>query len=803
MTIFSNHAPTGESQKFIVSPNEYSSEGRNIGYPLKFSVYVNKISSADGSVSVSEPRTVDNIQGSRLYLYHRPLIQSDGTISTITVSDGTIDTSLTNARQGYIVFSSLPTADFTVSYSAASDCLTAWGLNTLQDDVMEIEQVLGVTNETGYPGLRNLGYGIFDTPLDSNLVDVAQRAVYLSHLNQDVTIASTDETSLTGTLGNAHTIQLGRELDTVVVDAVDFYVKQSNGTEFVNIHLGNKTGDFITWSGQLSGEGPITVGGPSWSQYSGSMGGDVTTGVYTNSMLRVNGDASFLGDVYAVGSITIVNLTGEISTVVGDFRVTDELTVVGQSHLIGATNTNRLDVQTNIYLDGNLVADNVNGAGGGGQTLVDNLDASEVAHTYRTVTRKVLPNTVLNGRPLLTQLLPKQTFYTFAGTINYSNSPGDYYQLTGFATATAGPSGSYPNIIQMNFTDSPLPIVSGSAYPNGKLEGIWLESFMDPGALELYDINTGFKTPIFGYTVESGDGSYVYKLNLFSPELNSSNRVQTNDSLLLYNKYARPYDFITAAGGASPTFTVFADTSYPLEIAFEDEVRKMTSSTSSISLSTALTASITGLSNPATGVAYIFAKAEPDPELAPSFKARCVPFRMPGETAIGEVVASYDGSWSILDTTSYRPGAVYDSAWIPIMADAAYSGRVIDHTTTSTWFFSHNFGCDIDINRINAELYLGTHNATLPKSWAQNQPLAHSMITSDVRAGFNFSGLFTKIPLTNVNYSGSPEFLSAREASLVYLDSRFIGIKLNGYFLEEIDNASSPANLRLVVRRDS
>lgn len=30
---FSSHAPTGLSPKFVVSPNQYSDNGRNIGYP--------------------------------------------------------------------------------------------------------------------------------------------------------------------------------------------------------------------------------------------------------------------------------------------------------------------------------------------------------------------------------------------------------------------------------------------------------------------------------------------------------------------------------------------------------------------------------------------------------------------------------------------------------------------------------------------------------------------------------------------------------------------------------------------------
>jgi hypothetical protein len=40
--IFSIHAPTGQAEKEIVSSNEFSEKGRNIGYPSKFSVYTKK-----------------------------------------------------------------------------------------------------------------------------------------------------------------------------------------------------------------------------------------------------------------------------------------------------------------------------------------------------------------------------------------------------------------------------------------------------------------------------------------------------------------------------------------------------------------------------------------------------------------------------------------------------------------------------------------------------------------------------------------------------------------------------------------
>jgi hypothetical protein len=150
-------------------------------------------------------------------------------------------------------------------------------------------------------------------------------------------------------------------------------------------------------------------------------------------MLRVNGDVAVLGDLQSVGSLTVVNLTGEVSTVIGDFTITNDLRVQGSTRLIGPADVNNITVEQDETIYGDIIAGNQSSRGGNGHSLVDNLDASEVAHTYRTVMRKVLPNTVLNGRPLLSQLLPARSGYTFGSNISGSLTCGDQFVITGFA----------------------------------------------------------------------------------------------------------------------------------------------------------------------------------------------------------------------------------------------------------------------------------------------------------------------------------------------------------------------------------
>lgn len=802
--IFSTHAPTGESEKEIVSTNEYSPEGRAIGYPSKFSVYTRKISSSDGSQVVVESRNLSDIVGNRLYLYHRPSINANGTVSTFTVSDGTLDTTLTNAKQGYVVFSSLPAGSFTISYLAVPDNISSWYFNTLQDDVMEIQKVLGVTNDTGYPGTRNIAYAIFDTPSDVNLSGVLRRAVYLSHLGSDITIGSSNDANLTGTLGDEHTIQLGRYKDTVIFDASNIYLQQEAGTLNCTVWLGNKTGDYIRYSGQITGEGPVTIGGPSWAGYSGTLGGSLTEAYYTGAMLRVNGNVAVLGGLQAVGSITIVNMTGEISTVYGDFTVTDNLAVYGSSVFTSIVDFNEINVNSNATIQGNIIAGNSHGAGGNGQTLIDGLDASEIAHSYKTLARKVYPNTVLKGKKLSTQYLPTHLAYTFTNTITGEKLCSDSWQITGFATASAGPSGSHPNVIQVNFADYPIPIVTGTYSTTGSITGFWSPGMMDPGNLWIRDLNTYFEAPIYGYSIQSGDSTYLYKLNVYCPEY-TSNSPQTNDSLAIYNPNCVPYSFISSVGGASPTASILATSQEPFEVSFEDEVRKMTTNSSSISITTALQYSVSGIpfASYPTGVAYIFATNLSDPENAPGFKARSVPYAMPGETVIGEVKAYYSGSqWNILESVSYRPGAKYDSSWIPIV-NYIPSGRAL-YTLSGLRYFTHDIGPSIDMYNCEVDIYLAQFSNTKPNNWEQSQPLAYTASTTDYRNGFGFSGLFTKLQVGNAKYSGDTQLTSARDASIAYIDGRYIGIDFDptfGYALKA--GSPTPSYLRVIVRRTS
>lgn len=815
-SIFSTHAPTGAATT-VVSSNAYSSQGRNIGYPLNFDKYVRLISEADGSQTVIESRKTTDLVGSRLYLYHRPLINSNGSVATITVSDGTIDTNFTNAGQGYIVFSSLPSSDFTVTYVAVPDCDLTWSINTLQDSVMEMQNVLGPTNSPTFPSIRNLKIALFDSPQDAVTTNVLQNAYYMSHLDQNIVIASTDVAGLKPSRGDNHTIQIGREKDKVIFDVTGFTIQQTNGTLASTIRLGTETGDSLFWMGASSGAGPMTIGGPEWPMYSGIIFSTGLTGsFYSGAMLRVHGDAAFMGNVKAVGNITIVNTTGTTSTVLGDWTVQDDLFVNGTSYLNGPVEANTVYVNQNLYLSRNLIAENTAGAGGAGQTLVDNLDCSEVALSYSYVTKSKHNNSVISAPIQTGAVAPKKVTIRPWMALGPSSLVGDVFTITGSLNAAASSSGAHPSILQLLMD---VGIVSGM-YTGivGTSSGVWSQGMMDPGSMWIRMLDgpsQNYEAPVYGHTVEATTGvSRISRLNVFLPDP-IPNPPQTNNKYVLYNPKASPYRTISAVGGATPTFNVNATTIEPLAISFEDEVRILTTSTTSYSLTSALDYSISGLGGSTqTGIAYIFADSNnTDPENPPIFKAKAVPVRVPGQTAIGEIVASKSaGSWTILDTISYRPNGIYDSAWIPISQStsiSATSGRVtpgFSGTTTSPLrvYFHHYLGSDVEIGNISADLYLGKKQYT-SINWNQTHTPMYSFFGQDGRAGHGLNGSLIHVPL---GAKRTTNHITERDASIFYLDSAIIGVDISpgllaGFPTGASSTAASPNYLRLIVNKNN
>ena len=805
---FSTHAQTGlvPSAGTIVSPNEFAPEGQSIGYPQKIDVYVRKIANSDGSQTVTEIRQASDIVGNRLYLYHKPVVDAANNVTTISSSQGVINTILTNAKQGSITYSTNPTSEFSVTYNAAPDCISQYEFNTIQNSVMEIENLLGPGSNTGFAALRNLAYAVFDNP-GTNLSGIAPNALYLSYLNKDITIGSQ------GTSPTAHVVTLGAQIDQVNVDATGFKVYNTDGTKVSRIELGGTTGDLVTYQGIFSGEGPCWVGGSEWATNSPGFSGEsylfgMDSGAhYSGSMLRVYGDATILGGLQVAGPITLVHTTGQTSTVLGDFTVQDELFVYGVTHTIGNLDANRVTAKSTVTIQSDIVASNTKGSGPGGQCLVDNLDPSEVAHTYKAVSQRMMPNSIISAPIRRKYLSPQQSSTAVQYSLNFSGLPGDLWVLTGDVNANAGPSGSHPYIIQLNMLEK---VVSGTYDPysnpgntTGSKDGWWSPGMMDPGNTWVKIIagqGLNYTSPVYGYTVEGIGATHISGINVFCPE---GTGVSAGDTYMLYNPNAVPYEYIYTTNGANPTFQVSGSSSDPLRISFIDEVRELTAISPTYNLRTALENSVSGLPGSPfrTGVAYIVADSRgTDIESPPLFKARAVPFSMPGEVVVGEVIASQEsigGAWTQLETVSYRAGNVYDSSWIPIVSERGATGRAVPEPTGEPVYFSHHLGPDVNLVNTNIDIWLAKYGTTDPGTiWGnQTQTFGYSLFGQDSRNLFpTANGSIERVQLHS---SGE------RSAGVCYLDGKLIGLVLDPQLHAPVTGTAYMQYMRVVMRRDA
>jgi hypothetical protein len=201
-----------------------------------------------------------------------------------------------------------------------------------------------------------------------------------------------------------------------------------------------------------------------------------------------------------------------------------------------------------------------------------------------------------------------------------------------------------------------------------------------------------------------------------------------------------------------------------------------------------------------------------DIEANPTVVTRATPFRMPNETIIGEVVAtgSDEFGWTIAETTSYRPGGLYDSAWIPIHSGAGttpritHSGRVISNfeanATGNQLFFNHNLGAGLNFSDVNTTLYLGSYGSRPTDEIHINKyrSSVQSMWGHDFRGPVGLSGSFTSMSLNKDSVANSPE------ASVFFMDGRVIGIQFTDNVLDAPEGSDVKFDhLRLVMKRTS
>ena len=166
---YSSYGYTGdvEAAKNRIPNNAYDSNlAEAVEFPNKYDLFVNKDNTTVGAFSVVESHTLDDLNGSTLYLDHRPDVDANGTPVTISSSDGTLDQSTLNLTTATIDFSTLPTATtFTVSYSARGDKVWDSHINALQNAVMRVQTTLGLRN-----AIEGVGTGLITLPLVTHMI---------------------------------------------------------------------------------------------------------------------------------------------------------------------------------------------------------------------------------------------------------------------------------------------------------------------------------------------------------------------------------------------------------------------------------------------------------------------------------------------------------------------------------------------------------------------------------------------------------------------------------------------------------
>lgn len=347
---FSSYALTGlsASVKNFVDNNSNSSNSEVSSYPNKFDIFVNKENSSIGSFSVTEQHTLDQINGTMLYLDHRPTVDVTGGVSAFVISDGgIIDPSQTDIYSSTVQFTVLPVASpFTVSYSASSDKVQDSHINAIQNTLMNVESVLGIKSTAG-----GQGTGLVSLPLVTNatisslseyqtLQTLLPNIVFPAHLSNNFKLGSTNVVGVPG-YGTGVTIYIGNNSaasrDSVVIDANSFTLSTTNGlagNPGGTYNIGTTTGDYVNMSGCLTVASQTTIGLVGGAKGTVNMTVPGAAGAfYTGAMLRVHGGIWFGSGMSGNGSITFVTTTGQAVDVQGNLLATTlDVSTTSQFH---------------------------------------------------------------------------------------------------------------------------------------------------------------------------------------------------------------------------------------------------------------------------------------------------------------------------------------------------------------------------------------------------------------------------------------------------------------------------------------
>lgn len=398
---YSIYAFTGnaEGAKNRVSSNAADAiNSEDTGYPHRFDVFVNKENASIGGFAVTENHATADLDGSTLYVDHRFLVDATGGLGDITVSDGVLDISTINTSLSSIDFSTTPAGTtYDITYTATTDKVFDSHINALQNAMMQMQLKLGLQN-----AVDGVGTGLTTLPITTTFDPAGQASidqikssilpnmVMLGHLEANIKVGSTSNTSLTSHGGDGFTVQLGNETAAGSRDDLRWYGRSlyvgstDNHILPSDLQYSTATGDLVGFSGAVEFASQVTIGkrwGGAGVQLSngsfmppGFLPEDLS-GFYNNALLRVNGSVFIGNGMSGIGGFTFAITSGQIFDVMGTLEA-DDLRVINTSTFQGPS---AFRDQANASYPGYFTTNNdielrvkPNGKPG----LIDNLDPS-------------------------------------------------------------------------------------------------------------------------------------------------------------------------------------------------------------------------------------------------------------------------------------------------------------------------------------------------------------------------------------------------------------------------------------------
>ena len=540
---YSTQAYTGdvESAKNRIPSNSHATTPDQVLWPDRLDVFTNKENTSLADYAVTENHGLGELDGSTLYLHHRPATNSQGGFLDITPSDGAIDTGSTDLFQKSVQFSTLPTnSSFNISYTARGDKIEDTHINSMQNAIMAMQTVLGLKS----PG-SEVGTGLISLPIVTTM-DIATLTelqtlqgflpgvVLTKHLQEDFYLTSTNDPDLpaqniTVWLGNTGTVSRDQavfDFDRIQVQATN--TLNPDGLPSGQYIYSSNTGDFVGFSGCVEFASQMTVGMPYGTcidplQFTVP---EEAGAFYSGAAIRAHGGIWFGSGLSGNGDVTFMTTTGEAVTVQGSFIATT-LTVNDQAAFNGVS---RFNNAVEIMHPGYLTTNNditMGNKPNGQPTKIDGLDPSYA-------------KAVLDHTPVIKSSLTQsvrhdiseqhQTPYVSA-TKHHPQHGFDMYPIMGGWTFTGkvnfekAQSGQHHNVMLLESAMTAIgdnyPTVGGKSLGGGTPSyGSYCTGLFNPGDTYIeFDIPLGnqnrFSYPIYHHTAEQLLSSKLTGVNVY------------------------------------------------------------------------------------------------------------------------------------------------------------------------------------------------------------------------------------------------------------------------------------------------